>query len=392
MILEQLWEEGGKALIDMQKDGDIQPCTAKACLLTSVHPWNDTRIFHKECRTLLAAGFEVVLVAPGDKDQVVEGVQLRAVPRARSRPHRMTSVAWQVYQRALSEKADFYHFHDPELIPVGLMLKRAGKRVVYDVHEDLPRQVLTKGWIPTALRRAVGAAAEVVENAAARRFDTIIAATPHIGDRFCRNGARCQVVCNYPRLDELFVEQVDWSAKQRCVAYVGGITRIRGIFQMVEAIAKTDVRLSLAGTFSSAEERRLGMRMPGWKQVDELGQLGRGEVRAVLSKAVAGLVLFHRAPNHVNALPNKLFEYMSAAIPVIASDFPLWKDLVEGCGAGFCVNPLDVDGIAEAIQWLSDHPREAECMGRRARRAVEERFSWETEARKLTNVYHELQA
>src|SRR5580704_6176866 len=95
--------------------------------LTSVRGPRDMRVFYKECRSLVRAGYAVTLIAPGTEEQLVDGVSIHAVPRLKSRLFRMTLTAWRVYQKALRQAADVYHFHDPELVPLGLLLRLRGK-------------------------------------------------------------------------------------------------------------------------------------------------------------------------------------------------------------------------------------------------------------------------
>ncbi|MFT9850484.1 glycosyltransferase family 4 protein [Aneurinibacillus sp. REN35] len=357
------------------------------CHLTSVHPPMDTRIFTKECSSLAGAGYETHLIAPDAPEGVHNGVRFHAIERGRGRLNRMTKTVRAVYRKALAINADAYHFHDPELLPVGILLKMKGKKVVYDVHEDVPRQILSKYWIPAPLRKTISRSFEAFENFAAKKFDAIAAATPFISKRFARIGCHSLYVNNYPLLAEFIKPDQDWSRKERAVTYVGGISVKRGIQEMVKAMDHTDAKLLLAGKFIPESLRQETTKLPGWQQVSEFGHVSREEVQQILGRGVAGLVTLHPIINYKDALPVKMFEYMAAGIPVIASDFPLWRDIVTGNECGICVDPLDEKQIAEAIQYLVDHPKEAKRMGDNGRRAIEQKYSWEMEAKKLIALY-----
>ena len=197
------------------------------CHITSVHSANDTRIFHKECKTLVNAGYAVTLVVQHETDEVINGVQIKGIKAPKSRKERMLKTAKQVYIRALECNADIYHFHDPELIGVGLKLKRKGKKVIYDVHEDVPRQILSKHWIPAPLRKIVSWVEVKTENYTSKRFDYIITATPYIRDRFLKINKHTVDVNNYTLLSELHIPELNWDYKELVVCYVGGIGQIR---------------------------------------------------------------------------------------------------------------------------------------------------------------------
>ncbi len=359
----------------------------KVVHLTTVHPC-DVRILNRECRTLADAGHDVTLIARHDKDETVDGVRIIALPKPKGRLHRMTVLVFKAFWLAMKERADIYHFHDPELLPAGLLLRLAGKKTIYDIHEDVPRDILTKKWIPPALRGAVSRLAEIMENIFSRFMNYNIAATPHISGRFSRQGCRAIDVNNYPILDEMSLPEAPAAEKERAVCYTGGICDFLGIFQMVEAIGKTDAVLLLAGSFVSLNERERASNMPGWKNVRELGYISRPEVIRTLKASMCGLVLYH--PVCSVSQPNKMFEYMSAGIPVIASDFPLWKEIIEGNGCGICVDPFDAGAIADAIRRMVDNPDEARRMGKNGRKAVEEKYNWEIEGKKLLSIYEGL--
>lgn len=362
-----------------------------------MHPIWDVRVFQKECRSVVAAGYPVTLVAPHDRDQVIDGVRVCGVGVAGGRIKRMTMTVARVLRRAREVDADIYHFHDCELVPAGLMLQVLGRHVVYDVHEDVPRDLLTRHYLPLPVRRAIAWAVERFENAAAKRFSAVVAATPTIGARFQPLNGRTCVINNYPTLQEFApVQEGTWRTRVPAAAYVGAIARERGVVEMVNAVGQVQeslpVTLELAGEFSPPGDRDLVIGLPGWKRVRERGHLNRREVADLLGRVQVGLMLLRPIPNTVRSQPVKLFEYMAAAIPVVASDFPLWREIVDAAGCGLLVDPFDATAAARAIEYLLTHPAEAEAMGRRGRQAVEARYNWESESAKLIRLYEEILA
>jgi glycosyltransferase involved in cell wall biosynthesis len=364
--------------------------------LTSVHPPFDIRIFHKECKSLAAAGYEVTLLAPCPRDQVVDAIQLRAIPKARNRLDRLTRSFWHIYRRALRERADLYHFHDPELIPLGLALRFRGRKVIYDAHEDLPRCMPYKPYLPAGLGRSAARIVELLETSACRFFSGVVTATPGIAARFSRLNAKTTVVHNYPLMSELSTApNHPWNSREMMVAYVGSSVSVqRGAVEMVRAMGllpdDLEATLALAGPFSPENLKDALPNESGWNRIRVCGVLDRKGVVGVLSRARVGLALQHPEPNAMAGKPIKMFEYMAAGIPVISADFPVWRQIVEGARCGLCVDPLDPKHLSLAIRYLLTHPREAEAMGRRGRRAVEQRFNWDREERKLLGLYQEL--
>lgn len=359
---------------------------------TSVHPRYDIRIFVKQCVTLAAAGHDVTLVvADGEGHEIDRAVRFYDIGlRGRSRLRRMTYTVSRLYKTVAALRPDIAHFHDPELIPVALGLKQKGIKVIYDVHEDVPLQILAKHWIPPWLRPFLSRCVATLEHYAARRFDAIVVATPTIRQRFSRLNSRVIDVCNYPILEE-WEQTVDWADRRNEVCYIGSIARIRGIQQIITALLSTRVRLNLAGPWSEPDLRPLLTQQPGWSRVNEQGVVDRAGIVKILARSKIGLVTLLPSPNYVESLPIKLFEYMAAGVPVIASDFPLWRTIVETAGCGLLVDPADPSAIAAAIEQLLDDEDRAASMGHAGQRAVRQNYSWARQADKLLQLYHGLE-
>ena len=352
----------------------------KVCILTSVHPPFDDRIFHKEAKTLVKAGYDVVLIVQHNKEEIIDGVRIVPLPKPRNRFERMTRVAWRLFGLALKEKADVYHFHDPELIFVGLILKIFRKKVVYDVHENVSKQILNKDWLGNPFIRKLAATVfNVFEQFSVFFFNGIVAATEDIARKF--SPSKTILLRNFPILELIDnAKPIDVEKTKKVVIYAGGLTRIRGIKEIIQAMEYLDdkAELWLLGKWGSKEFEKECRSLKGWQYTKYLGYKKLEEVYGYMKKSNIGIAILYPIKNYLNSLPVKAFEYMSCSLPIIMSNFPYWQEIFKDCA--LFADPKDPKDIATKIEYLLKNPGIAKKLGTRGRNLVEKKCSWEAES------------
>ncbi|MBN4071176.1 glycosyltransferase family 4 protein [Crocinitomix catalasitica] len=359
----------------------------KVCHLTSVHKHTDNRVFFKECSSLSNAGYDVSLIAPGVHDHNRNGVQIYGVPTNSNRLKRVFSTAFvHVFKKAKQLKADVYHFHDMELIPVGLMLRILGKKVIYDVHENSAAAILSRTYIKSRFIKVVlSKCISILEKGTAGYFNAIVTARPDISDLFEKH--KPFTLRNFPILpncDE--IPEVDIRKTKAAVIYVGGMTEIRGVKELINAFEKIDeAELWLLGFFGTPEFEQKCKSLKGWKNVQFFGQVEAGDIFAYIKKADIGIVTFLPVPNHITTLATKPFEYMACGLPIIMSDFEYWRNFFQD--SSLYVNPENEEEISSAIKkLLSDKPL-MESMGNKNLELTMNEYNWEKESKVLLSAY-----
>jgi glycosyltransferase involved in cell wall biosynthesis len=364
----------------------------RVCHITTVHPVDDHRILHKECASLVEAGYDVTLIAPHTDNVTVSGVSVVAlrVP-ARNRFERMLRRPRAAYHAAVALDADVYHFHDPDFLPYGVRLARAGKRVIYDAHEDVRTQVRYKDWLPRPSRGPVARAVARLEAACVAQVDAVVTPSLAARARLAPYQPNAVLVANYPRLEQI-VPAVSWDGRSQAACYVGGITRLRGATVLVDAMAHADAELYMAGAISPPVLRDALERSAGWPRVRYLGRVAPEDVPALLARARVGVIPLQPIPNYRDAYPVKLFEYLAAGLPVVATDVPRWREVLETHDCGICVPANSPRSLGEALMTLLHDDDRARAMGERARRAAEQHYSWQSQADALVALYAKLLA
>lgn len=364
----------------------------KVCHMTSAHESTDVRIFRKECVSLAAAGYETYLVARGESREE-RGVHVVGVgPAPEGRLQRMTTFARTVYRRALELDADLYHIHDPELLPYARKLKRRGKKVIFDSHENAPAQIAEKRYLPGPARRLVSALYKAFETFIVRKLDAVIIPCTIDGvDIFAGRAKRACFITNYPILSEFRAPAVRVLQGEE-VCYVGSLSYSRGVLHLIQGTARAQKRLLLIGSFVNEEFEKQIRSLPEFSCVTYLGEKPNTQIPELTEHCLVGAntLLDIGQYHHADTFGVKVCEYMALGMPVLTFDSQYMRSMMEKYQFGLCVRPDDPAEIAAAITYLCDHPDEARRMGENGLRAVKQEFNWKTQESKLLTLYREI--
>lgn len=363
------------------------------CHVTSVHSAKDDRIFYRECLSLTRAGYAVFEIAPNIEDCIIEDVKIFGVSVSTNKWKRGLFSKRIVYNKCVEVNADIYHFHDPELIPVGIKLKKKhNKCVVFDSHEDVPAQILTKEWLPIFLRKPISKLYALYEKQMLSRYDALVSVTPIIIDRLKKINENTFQVTNFPFVEEYDEDIRGWGDS---ICFAGTISQQRLHHNILQAIRDIpNVRYRLAGKGDEAYLAEL-KENPAWTKVEYIGRIPFTDVNQFVSKSSIGIVLNDYYPNVGYKQGTlgiiKFFEFMQIGLPVICTDFILWKEIIDEWKCGICVNPHDIEAIRNAIIYLIENKDIAKQMGDNGRRAVIKKYNWSTQEKILLEMYRMLE-
>lgn len=361
----------------------------KVCHISTAHKDNDSRILLKECHSLSKAGYDVSLIINSDKDKVLYDTNIIALDSTKKgRVYRFFKKSKIALQKAIELDADIYHFHDPELIKLGMALKKKGKKVIYDVHEDVPKQILAKSYLgPIWIRKIFSKLYNFYEKNRSKHFDAVIAASDEIAAKFSNNNSIS--VKNFAIKDiieeakPIKVENND----KFIIVYVGSITEIRGIKELIKVteLFSGKVELWILGEFESEKLKEECTNLEGYKYCKYFGSLPVKDVYSYIKSAHVGMCTLYPTENYKESIPIKVLEYMACEKPLVLSDFDYWKNFFGNVGK--YVDPLDINSIKSGIQYFMDNKLELENMGKNNKKNFIENFSWDREEKRLLDLY-----
>lgn len=362
--------------------------------MTSVHTRYDTRVFVKECCSLAENDNYTVnlIVADGKGIETKNDVHFYDVGKPNGRICRALLTTRKILHKAIELDSDIYHFHDPELIPTGLRLARSGNKVIFDVHENIAKQIQEKNYLPSPVRKLLSRFYQIYEKRFVKRFSLILAENSY-AEYFRNITNRYIIVLNMPQTR--FFEEYIVDERKKCeFFYIGGVSEIRGVYLILDAL------MILHGRGISFNMNFVGptygvtIRMEKYRDIEDdvvfHGRLELKEGFEISKKCMIGLSILKPIGNYVTSYSTKIFEYMAVKLPVITSNFPLYRDVIEKFNCGLCVDPLDPEAIANAMQYIIDNPEIAQLMGKNGKQAVERHYNWDIEQKKLSFAYGNL--
>lgn len=365
------------------------------CILAPVHSCDDIRVFQKEAVSLATWKYRVTLYARAKSDFIINNVQIKALPSYKKRRYRFLNIP-KVFWYALKEKADCYHLHNPDTLPIGFTLKLFGKRVIYDVHEDFIQRILVRTWVFSFFRPILSFMTRIGEGMAGLLFDAVIVTQPEVQSRI---GKKSVIIENAPIANGVLIDKAyslsDSIQKDEYfrVVYVGSISRSRGLLEMVRAMGILNqniaARFWLIGP-ANTDDLKAAEQDHAWAYVDYLGRISQEKAFAYMIKSDAGLATLLDVADHKNTSANKIYEYQRFSLPFVASNFKKWTDQLEPVGSGLFVHPSSPEAIAQALYWIATHQEDAANMGQKGQNFVLEEFNWEAESRKLLKLYSDL--
>lgn len=369
----------------------------KVVHIGSGHPARHIRIHQKECRSLADAGYDVRFIAVHDKFEIIDGVKIIPVRPPQSRFDRLCIWPWKVYKAAISQKADIYHLHNPSLLPVGRLLALSGATVIFDMHENTPKWLLTAPWLPHSLRGAASRIYSAVERILIGGFPVIFAESSYAKDYPWVK--KHETVLNMPDTNSLLKLTAQKYDVPK-VVYFGVVQPDRGSMITLEVLKILRERGQIVhwlciGPASDAHRSEILETATKYGVADQVelhGWVSPEEGWLMVTRCHIGLALLEPLPNYTESYPTKIFEYMALGLPVITSNFPLYKSVVEEYGCGVCVDPTNSQQIAKTIESILTDVESARQMGICGRRAACERFSWPSEAAKLLLFYKSILA
>ena len=366
----------------------------KVCHIISGYYRNDPRIFQRQCKSLVNGGFEVcILTNDGQPNEVIEGIKVYATDKYwKNRIKVLLFSKSQFLKKAIEVNADIYQLHSPELLSLGLTLKKLGKIVIYDSHEDLPSHILEKEWLPVIVRKPISIFINFYMNRVLKSYNEIISPHHHVVEKLELINANTTLITNFAKVGSLINYDLShYLNRENSICYSGTVYLSSNQEFILEAISNiNNLKYQIVGFIDENYKEQLSERK-GFEKLQFLGRIPWAELNDFYSKSLIGMVIMDYKLNlgykRGTYAVNKIFEYMEAGLPIICTDYDLWKEIIDKYDCGICVEPNNTKQIEEAIQFLISNKEKAYQMGQNGRKAVLLEYNWSTQEKEYLRIF-----
>ena len=368
--------------------------------MTSTHGNKDQRILIKECCSLVKAGYDVCQVAQGDSGEY-NGVRLIGTGETnKSAFYRLFIRPRIVYKLALEQNADIYQIHDMELLPYGLKLKRKGKKVIFDYHEDFASRFADSDvfHLPKFLMKLLGRLYCSYEKKTISKLDAMISVTPHICERLKKYNSRTIMITNYPITSDnnLWSSPCTYNADSDYICFAGQVSSVQyGLDVAIEAIQDLDIKFKIYGAERRVNDINCLKKLDIFERTVFCGSIPYDKLPFEISNSRIAIVTpaYTKDTNEREGTlgSNKLFEAMLRGVPVVFTNYNIWMSINDKYKFGLGVEYGNKKEIREAIKFLLDNIELAKTLGENGRKAVLGQYNWKTQEENLLQLYKEIE-
>jgi len=377
----------------------------KICFLSSFHPPTDKRVFLKEAVTLAKEGFDVVHVAPGiGLNKVERGVLLYKYPLVKGLLGRLINLN-KLYRLAKLIKADAYHCNEVDSWVIGVFIRMIYKKpVIFDVHEHYP-SMLGYGRLPEFLQLISSTFVKFLYFILTPYTDQFVFAKESIINDFHNLNDRYITALNFTQLTIIRNSRQDipedvqdlFNGKFTAI-HIGLFSKSRGWPQLLKAMSILEIpnfQFIAIGNFNDGSEIEFwetAKRFNLTKRIKLLSWMPFEDLYKYMLLSQVGLILFQPDDlNNVYAFPHKMFDYMLAKLPIIIPDFAVEiTPIVSSSNCGYMIDSTDHLELSRTLNFLFNNSGVRKNMGENGYCAVNNKYNWENESIKLSNMYKQL--
>ena len=361
----------------------------KILLASSLHRWNDVRIFHKEACSL-AVKYDVTVMGVASESISNSGeIRILTLPRPTSLLRRFLN--WgKVLEESVSGVYAIFHFHDPELLWIGFVVKLFRIKVIYDVHEDTRAAAQIREWIPQLLRGILGGLVHVFELFGQWIFNGVILAEDSYFSNFPANN-KTVAIRNFVLVDD---SALHFRNQSKRILYAGSVTVARGIGDLLDAVAilqreDPEIGATIIGSGPADDKKELEelrSRLPDPASVEFIDYIDFGKLKKFAQDCHLAVVPLRRTKNYERSIPTKILDYMNWGLPFVYSRLPLTEELFGQHSGGVGFEPGDVEDLARNLRRLLTEKNLYDQLRNEGKSKVS-RFDWSSEEKTLLKLY-----